>query len=236
LLYEKDLEDATLVGAEGRMSFIVDTGCEVTVSPASSDEPGGEGTIDYVDVGSLLADQENWKKTAGATTVLNADGSMTITASSFWSDVVVYDKLYADKVFRFKYQYNKGTSDGKIGFIFNLDKAGESILEKYGGGNQIFTYYDGSRMYVRTKLEGTVTTLSQPLVNLEDGKTYDIAFGMYDLSNNTVRIILSIENAGESVLLYEKDLEDATLVGAEGRMSFIVDNNGCEVTVSSIGS
>jgi len=91
-------------------------------------------------------------------------------------------------------------------------------------------------MYVRTKLEGTVTTLSQPLVNLEDGKTYDIAFGMYDLSNNTVRIILSIENAGESVLLYEKDLEDATLVGAEGRMSFIVDNNGCEVTVSSIGS
>ena len=171
-------------------------------------DPEPEPTYDVVDVTELLADTKNW--TTGWNKALTFEnGSVTADGdlSSTYSVGGYNGKTYKNTIFRFKYTRTRYADDGYDGFTL-----GSGPDNVYWGAGGIYVDFNKDSAVLRCigkDKQAVFVTTEVPSLN--DGQSYNIEFGIIDVNESTVKVILKINGK----TYFEKELTNSDFVGEE---------------------
>ena len=204
---DEEVEDSAYISAPSYFCVHVAFG-EVLLGESSSDVPAGNL---YVDVSTLISDADNWKGT-DVTPVIE-DGVMSFTGktNSTWSIVGYAGASHTNKIYRFKYDHYM-TKDKYGGFVLDLD---EGCPDYYFRGTKVYVLFHEGEMNLNFVGGATKHDRVDKTYRFENDKTYDIDFGIYDVSATSVRIIMTIN--GETV--YDLVVEDSNYVSKPSYLS-----------------
>ena len=171
-------------------------------------DPEPEPTYDVVDVTDMLADTKNW--TTGWNKALTFEnGSVTADGdlSSTYSVGGYNGKTYKNTIFRFKYTRTRYADDGYDGFTL-----GSGPDNVYWGAGGIYVDFNKDSAVLRCigKDKQAVFVTSE-VPSLNDGQSYNIEFGIIDVNESTVKVILKINGK----TYFEKELTNSDFVGEE---------------------
>ena len=181
-----------------------------------------------IGVESLIAEQENWAASAGATPVIDGK-TLSISSNLNECNVTSYTgKKFKNTVFSFNYkqEHNEGSNQWG-GFSVQLHSKAMPWLTKCVlvcmKENLVEVQYWGSQ-YKMYEIPGDF---------LRVGEEQNITFGIYDYDkqNKQVKIVLTID--GEEVfseVVTDGIVSDGTLSGLEGYFSAVA-SNGAKVTL-----
>ena len=171
-------------------------------------DPEPEPTYDVVDVTELLADKDNW--TTGWNKALTFEnGSVTADGdlSSTYSVGGYNGKTYKNTIFRFKYTRTRYADDGYDGFTL-----GSGPDNVYWGAGGIYVDFNKDSAVLRCigkDKQAVFVTTEVPSLN--DGQSYNIEFGINDVNESTVKVLLKINDK----TYFEKELTSSDFVGEE---------------------
>ena len=168
------------------------------------------GNAKTVDVAELIADKANWVTTRGSKPVFG-DNSMTIAATDAQAQNVYLGKKYSNTVFHFTYKHDLTT--GEEWPAIKLDMSSEGSGELYTASvlGPMLVFKQGYAELQVVGKERYMPVLTNDAVQFENGKEYDITFGMYNIDEGTVKIIATVD--GE--VIFNELYEDITLVDGE---------------------
>ena len=171
-------------------------------------DPEPEPTYGVVDVTELLADTKNW--TTGWNKALTFEnGSVTADGdlSSTYSVGGYNGKTYKNTIFRFKYTRTRYADDGYDGFTL-----GSGPDNVYWGAGGIYVDFNKDSAVLRCigKDKQAVFVTSE-VPSLNDGQSYNIEFGIIDVNESTVKVLLKINDK----TYFEKELTSSDFVGEE---------------------
>ena len=171
-------------------------------------DPEPEPTYDVVDVTELLSDTKNW--TTGWNKALTFEnGSVTADGdlSSTYSVGGYNGKTYKNTIFRFKYTRTRYADDGYDGFTL-----GSGPDNVYWGAGGIYVDFNKDSAVLRCigkDKQAVFVTTEVPSLN--DGQSYNIEFGIIDVNESTVKVLLKINDKA----YFEKELTSSDFVGEE---------------------
>ena len=171
-------------------------------------EPDPEPGYKVVDVTDMLADTSNW--TTGWNKALTFEnGSVTADGDlgSTYSVGGYNGKTYKNTIFRFKYTRTRYADDGYDGFTL-----GSGPDNVYWGAGGIYVDFNKESAVLRCigKDKQAVFVTSE-VPSLNDGQSYNIEFGIIDVNESTVKVLLKINDK----TYFEKELTSSDFVGEE---------------------
>lgn len=171
-------------------------------------DPEPEPTYGVVDVTELLADTKNW--TTGWNKALTFEnGSVTADGdlSSTYSVGGYNGKTYKNTIFRFKYTRTRYADDGYDGFT--LGSGPDNVYWDAGGIYVDFNKDSAVLRCIGKDKQAVFVTSEVPSLN--DGQSYNIEFGIIDVNESTVKVLLKINDK----TYFEKELTSSDFVGEE---------------------
>ena len=201
---------------------IVASGSKATISKSDAAvDPDPEPTYDVVDVTDMLADTTNWKSASWGTALSFADGSVTADGGGY--SLGGYNKeTFKNTVFRFKYTRTRNVAGGWDGF--NLGFEPDNVYWNVGG---LYVDFNNDSAVLRCiGKDKSVVYQTTKGPSLTDGQTYDIEFGVIDVNEKTVKVLLKIDDT----VYFEKELTHEDFVG--GEFYFGIVASGSKSTIS----
>lgn len=203
--------DSKLANTAGYFGFGGINTASVTIEKTGKvvvPDPEPKPTYDVVNVAELLADKDNW--TTGWNKALTFEnGSVTADGdlSSTYSVGGYRGKTYKNTIFRFKYTRTRYADDGYDGFTL-----GSGPDNVYWGAGGIYVDFNKDSAVLRCigKDKQAVLVTSE-VPSLNDGQSYDIEFGIIDVNESTVKVLLKINGK----TYFEKELTSSDFVGEE---------------------
>jgi len=210
-LFDEEVQDSAYVSADAYFCVVAGKGgVEVVLGEETVTAPI-EGNL--VNVGTLIGDEANWKSIN--TTPQFSEGTLSITGTddSNWGVIGYAKENYADAVYQFTYTHELDqttTADSFTGIILDLDEG--CGPEYYFNGLKVYVLMSktGTYLYYRGGDETHGESVDGKFV-FEDGKIYEIVFGMYDVSETAVRVIMTVD--GEVV--FDEEVQEPKYVGAK---------------------
>ena len=218
------------IGARDEASATIEKTGKVVV-PEPEPGPDPEPTYTVVDETDMLADTENW--TLGYDSPTFASGSITAKTETDFS-IGGYNKpVKLNTVYRFRYKNVRGTGwyDG-----FYLGFSPANIYWSDGGVQVDFN--DGStalHFYKAATEDAEGNPVYQPVLNtaqspsIVSGQEYEIEFGLLKVSDDTVKVHLTINGTP-----YFADVEVKNSVFVTKPLYFGIFSRGSEAMLSYI--
>ena len=152
---------------------------------------GSVGTKLVID--SLIEDEEHWQTSNGSAAPKFIAGKMILEGSSH-TQAGYAGEAYTNRVLHFNYKQELsatvGESDKWGGLFFNTQSAGTIPWQ-----NPSLLVCIKSNVIELQIRDGNSTTVLENKTNLiENGKTYRMTFGMYDVNSTDVRIVLTADD------------------------------------------
>jgi len=229
MIFDEEVQDSAFVSAQSYFCAVASKGgVDVVIGESTSNESVEDQNLQ---VGTLLEDEAGWKSLNNTPTF--ADGTLTLPsapAGTAWSVAAYGKESYSNKIYRFSYQHtliNDANGEGYAGFFLDLDGTcgpnydfqGNSIYARIGAtGSNSLSFFVGQNAVIPNKKIN---------FSFENGKTYDIAFGVMDVSATAVRVILMIDGQ----MLIDVEVEAAAYVGASGYFCTTVSKKNATVVI-----
>ena len=209
---------------------------EVTPEPPEPSEPSTEPsepeeTYTELTVDAMLADTANWKdfvwasSSSASPTFQNGSMSLKGTATN---NLAGYNTAYKNTVYKFKYTHDY-TSSGGSGFYINLTTPNNIPWNSCG-----IRVMSSSKLTLQAWKAATNTNKVIEETNVTDmfvnGVTYEIEFGMYDISETEVRIILRV-NGKE---IFNVTSAEEVFRSATGYFGVEVSGSAVTATISGV--
>ena len=209
-IFDVVVEDAVMSGFEGYLTTIGGSGVTAVLGKETEELP--EPVFETVDANALVADEDNWSSTAGATVEFK---NGTVAVSGDADKINSYTgKTFKNTVFNFTYkQENTGSGWGGFGIIQSPERlpwsSNKCLLICMKEDKVEYQFWG-------TKHSGVIENVGD---YLKDGEEQEITFGMYDVDpeTNKVAIVLSID--GQKI--FDVVVEDAVMSGFEGYLTTI---------------
>ena len=174
-------------------------------------------------VNDLLADPCGWTLADWAVLPTFGEGSITASGASNYS-LGGTKATFKDTVFKFKYQQTRFADDSWAGFYLNF--APDNVYWNVGGVSIDFNQ-SSAVLHCFGKNKVAVLETSEPL-SLENGREYEITFGVYTVDEETVKVLLTVDGT----TVFEKEIKSADLVNAE--LHFGIISRDASATISSV--
>ena len=204
------------IGAVKEASVTIEKTGKVT--PTEPEKP----TYTVVDVTDMLADTANWNLATWATPVPTfADGSITADSTSY--SLGGYKTPVSNTVFHFKYKQTLHGDNGWGGFFLGF--VTNNLWFNKGG---IQAQFKKSESYLLCNAADK-TDLGHPKSTeliLKDGQEYDVEFGIIDVDESTVKVILKVDGTA----VFEKELTHEDFVGKQ--LYFGISAYNAQATIS----
>lgn len=216
--------DAMLANSAGYFNFGTRDNTSATIEKTGKvvvPEPDPEPGYKVVDVTDMLADTANWKSASWGTALSFADGSVTADGGGY--SLGGYNKeTFKNTVFRFKYTRTRNVAGGWDGF--NLGFEPDNVYWNVGG---LYVDFNNDSAVLRCiGKDKSVVYQTTKGPSLTDGQTYDIEFGVIDVDEKTVKVLLKIDDT----VYFEKELTHEDFVG--GEFYFGIVASGSKATIS----
>ena len=196
-VFNDTVTDSVLVASEFNFGIYSTKTTVVTVGESTAPDESSKYTT--VEVADLIADEEGWTAYRDAVPVFE-NGQLKVTAAS---GMVTYtEEAYANTLFNFKYKLDY--NDASWVSVFLTDKP-EAIPYNTNG---VLAVFKPNKIELQRYGAKDDFLLDTEEIYLEDGREYDITFGMYKENDTDVRIILRID--GEDV--FNDTVTDSVLV------------------------
>lgn len=218
------------IGARDEASATIEKTGKVVV-PEPEPGPDPEPTYTVVDETDMLADTKNW--TLGYDSPTFASGSITAKTETDFS-IGGYNKpVKLNTVYRFRYKNVRGTGwyDGfYLGFSpANIYWSDGGVQVDFNGGSTALHFYkaatedaEGNPVY-----QPVLNTAQSP--SIVSGQEYEIEFGLLKVSDDTVKVHLTINGTP-----YFADVEVKDSVFVTKPLYFGIFSRGSEATISSM--
>ena len=180
---------------------------------------GSVGTKLVID--SLIEDEEHWQTSNGSAAPKFIAGKMILEGSSH-TQAGYAGEAYTNRVLHFNYKQELsatvGESDKWGGLFFNTQSAGTIPWQ-----NPSLLVCIKSNVIELQIRDGSSTTVLENKTNLiENGKTYRMTFGMYDVNSTDVRIVLTADD----VTLFDETVTNPKLLGMQGYYGAVASGAG----------
>lgn len=190
---------------------------------------GSVGTKLVID--SLIEDEEHWQTSNGSAAPKFIAGKMILEGSGH-TQVGYAGEAYTNRVLHFNYKQELsatvGESDKWGGLFFNTQGAGTIPWQ-----NPSLLVCIKSNVIELQIRDGSSTTVLENKTNLiENGKTYRMTFGMYDVNSTDVRIVLTAND----VTLFDETVTNPKLLGMQGYYGAVASGEGVHVELGSLGN
>ena len=190
---------------------------------------GSVGTKLIID--SLIEDEEHWQTSNGSAAPKFIAGKMILEGSSH-TQAGYAGEAYTNRVLHFNYKQELsatvGESDKWGGLFFNTQSAGTIPWQ-----NPSLLVCIKSNVIELQIRDGSSTTVLENKTNLiENGKTYRMTFGMYDVNSTDVRIVLTADD----VTLFDETVTNPKLLGMQGYYGAVASGEGVHVELGSLGN
>ena len=190
---------------------------------------GSVGTKLVID--SLIEDEEHWQTSNGSAAPKFIAGKMILEGSSH-TQAGYAGEAYTNRVLHFNYKQELsatvGESDKWGGLFFNTQSAGTIPWQ-----NPSLLVCIKSNVIELQIRDGSSTTVLENKTNLiENGKTYRMTFGMYDVNSTDVRIVLTADD----VTLFDETVTNPKLLGMQGYYGAVASGEGVHVELGSLGN
>ena len=190
---------------------------------------GSVGTKLVID--SLIEDEEHWQTSNGSAAPKFIAGKMILEGSSH-TQAGYAGEAYTNRVLHFNYKQELsatvGESDKWGGLFFNTQGAGTIPWQ-----NPSLLVCIKSNVIELQIRDGSSTTVLENKTNLiENGKTYRMTFGMYDVNSTDVRIVLTAND----VTLFDEAVTNPKLLGMQGYYGAVASGEGVHVELGSLGN
>lgn len=218
-LFDETITDATLHGASGYFGAIASAGgIQVTLNDLSGNDKH-YGKVTELPMDAAIADKANWQDFSWAkyyTKPVFGDGTVSITATNdtVYALAGYRKEKYRNTEFQFKYRQTAADNDnGNYGIIiWNFDDRGPNLAWNIGG---VMVGFEHSKTVLYAYGDAETVPMDKSDLVLEDGKTYDIAFSVCQISDDQLRVVLKVDGAEWFNQVYT----DAKLANSAGYFS-----------------
>ena len=214
-------ENEYLLSKPGRFGVIsAPNGMNVTL--------GSVGTKLTID--SLIDDEAGWKSISGLNEPKFIAGKMVLDGKAYTGYA---GEKFTNRVLHFKYSVNFSEAAAAAGEWAGLyfNNSGADIYPWSGTG--ILACVKSDKIELQVYENGSLTKFLTNTENLlENGRTYRMTFGMYDVTSTDVRIVLT----ADGVTLFDETVTSEKLHGLSGYFGASASDAGVRAELGSLGN